>query len=247
MPQVGIGAVLGLGGGCNVPARTLALKGGIKQAGFKTRCPPGQCAIGIEHKAAPFKDDFVLPTHQVRVHQRQARGLCACAHGGFALAALARVKGRGIEHQQHLGPGLLRLGGGLLKPSILANHQAQAQTLARGGLDLKHAGVKARYEIAPLVKHLVVGQLPLGIGVGHLTSLQHAGRVVQARRRNTALAYCLGGAGRDTRRVPHHDRKAIEVCRLPGDVFKGIITRIQEGRTQKQVFCGIATNGQLRR
>ena len=122
---------------------------------------------------------FILPAHQMGVNQRQTAVLHPGAHHLLTLIAFANVKRRGVDDHQQLGTGGPGQPGGLLKPGIFTNQQTHldaAVSLAR----LKDADALPWREIAVLVKHLVVGQLPLGIG-GHNSPLaQHAGRVVAA-------------------------------------------------------------------
>ena len=47
-------------------------------------------------------------------------------------------------------------------------------------MDIHHAGVLASIKIALLVKHLVVGQVLLGVFGNHLTAVNHSRHVVQA-------------------------------------------------------------------
>ena len=119
---------------------------------------------------------LVLATDQVRIDQRQAGLLHALAHHLLALITLADVEGRGIDDRQQLRPGFLGQAGGLLKPRVLANQQADADARAFG-TGLKHTHAVAGREVAPLIKHLVIGQFALGIGRHHLALAQHAGRV----------------------------------------------------------------------
>ena len=45
--------------------------------------------------------------------------------------------------------------------------------------------------------------------------------------------------------MPHHDRKAIEMCCLSADECQGIIAGVEKRRAEKQVFCGITAKGQF--
>ena len=44
-----------------------------------------------------------------------------------------------------------------------------------------------------------------------------------------------------------HHMQVFQVGQGPDDAFQGIIAGLYERGTQKQIFCGVATNRQLRR
>src|SRR3546814_19710539 len=58
--------------------------------------------------------------------------------------------------------GGFRVGCWRIEPGVLADQQAHAHALSVTARHVKHAGLKARHEVAALVEHLVVGQLALG-------------------------------------------------------------------------------------
>jgi hypothetical protein len=47
--------------------------------------------------------------------------------------------------------------------------------------------------------------------------------------------------------MPDHHMQVFQVGQGRDDAFQGIIAGLDERGTQKQIFCGIATNRQLRR
>ncbi len=211
---------------------------------FKAHRTPSQSAIGRQHKTPAFEHDFVLPAHQVCVDQRQAGGLATHAHGGFAVAALAGVERRSVDDGEKLGTGGFRIGRGCVEPGVFTDQQAHANALAVAADDVEHAGVMARYKVTTFVEHLVVGQFSLGVGVGHGTGVQHAGGVVQVGHRHaafTTLATGQPGPGR----MSHHDVQAFEVGRAGRHGFEGIITGVDEGWPQVQVFGGVAAQGEF--
>jgi len=108
----------------------------------------------------------------VGIQQGQAGGLHPLHHAGFTLATLVEVEGRSVDDAQHLGTGCLGGLGGLVEPGVFADQQAEAAA-AGGEHHRALACIPARDEIAPLVKHLVVGQLALAVGGHHLATGQH--------------------------------------------------------------------------
>ena len=123
-----------------------------------------------------FKHHLVLATDQMGVDQGQTGGLHTLRHHGLTLIALADMKGRRVDHCQQLCARLPCQFCRLFKPGIFANQQAH--TNAIGTLTcFKYAYAITRLKITALVKHLVIGQLALGIAGHHLAFAQHAGRV----------------------------------------------------------------------
>ena len=128
--------------------------------------------------------------------------MCPLGHHVFAFVAFARVKWRRIDHHQHLGPGLLRQAGGLVKPSVFANQQPDFDRIA--ALPRReHAGAGAGREVTPLVKHLVVRQLAFGVGVNHHPALQYPRGVVALLHGN---AFGAQAVARHYGRADHHDQ-----------------------------------------
>ena len=185
-----------------------------------------------------FKHHLVLPAHQVGVDQRQTGGCHALAHGDFALIAFADVKRRGVDDGQQFSACGFGICGRGIKPGVFTDQQAHFQLGTRRAR-LKHAGLIAGREVAALVKHLVIGQLALGVGGNHLPFAQHTGRVKALLHRHRA------GAAVAARGMPDHDRQVFQVGQGCGDRFHGIITGMNECGTQKQIFGGIAANRQL--
>ena len=153
--------------------------------------------MGAQHKRAALKNHLVLPAHQMRVDQGQTGLLTALAHGGLALAALAHVKRRGIDHGQHLRPGGQGIRSRGFKPGVLTDQQPHTPTA-----HLKHAGAVAWGEIAALVKHLVVGQFAFIGKSHHLALAQDTGAVESLHHRHRT------GAAVATTGVAHHHMQA---------------------------------------
>ena len=116
------------------------------------------------------------------------------------------MKGRGIEHRQQLRTGVARQPRRLFEPGVFANEQAHAHAF-----DLEHPDALAGREITALVKHLVVGQLAFVVVRQHGAAAQHAGTIVSPGDRDRARTLSTAG------RMPHHDRKVIEVGQFTGD------------------------------
>ena len=171
-------------------------------------------------KAAAFKNDFVLPAHQMGVNQGQPTVLGALQHGGLALCAFATVVGRCVDDHQQLGPQGLAVLGGASMPSVFANEQAHTQRRALGLGYVKHTGLLPGHEVALFVKHLVVGQLALMVGVKHLPCTHHAGRIEARRPRHAArrlqhvAVVCLRKSG-----VTHNQGQVFECCGLLHDAL----------------------------
>ncbi len=243
MPQVGLGAVLAVDRRLDSPATTHTFEPRVELGLLEAARAPGQFASRIQHEAAALEDDLVLPAHQVRVHQRQASGAHALAHGGLALAALAGVERRGVDHREQFGASGARIGGRRVEPGVLADEQAHTHRAAVGAGHVEHTGALARHEVAALVEHLVVGQLALGVGGDHAAFAQHAGRVVQRGHRHAAPARAVARA----RRMTHHDVQAFELRRGGRHRLEGIITGVDERGPQVQVFGGVAADGEFGR
>ena len=119
----------------------------------------------------------VLPADQVRVDQRQPGGANTVLHHHLALIALADVKRRRVDHHQQLRPGVFGQPRRLFKPGVLADQQPDPHgAFALAGF--KDANALPRREIAPLVKHLVVGQFTFRVGRDDYALPQHPGGVV---------------------------------------------------------------------
>ena len=148
------------------------------------------------------------------------------------------MKGRGIDHRQYLGAGRFGRLGRFFKPGVLANKQPHAHRVVRLAR-LKHAGGVARNEIAPLVKHLVIGQLLFGVGGYDGAVLQHAGAVVAGidRHRAPTLIAALG--------VADHHTHAVQRGQLPCQRLQSLRAGLHKCGAQVQIFGGIAAQRQF--
>ena len=140
---------------------------------------------------------LVLPSHQMRVDHRQATGQNPLAHGLLALVTLADMERRCVDHGQQLGAGGAGVPCRSLKPGVFADQQTYLHRV-RAVPDGKYTDTVTRHKIAPLVKHLVVGQFAFGVGVQHTAATQHAGGIealLHRHRTRTVVA---------AHRVTHH-------------------------------------------
>ena len=87
------------------------------------------------------------------------------------------MKRRGVDDDQQISAGIFGRLRRRVKPGVLTNQQAYLHTHVIA-FYLKHTRRVARREVTPLVKHLVVGQLALGIGCQHFAFAKHFGGVV---------------------------------------------------------------------
>ena len=125
-----------------------------------------------------------------------------------------------------------------------ASSQISRPTLTLSALaHLEHADALARREVAPLVEHLVVGQLALGIGLQHAALAEHAGRVVALLHRDRLAAQ----ASPPVRVADHHHVRPFNPASSRATRFHGIIAGSDEGGAQEQVFGRVAANRQLGR
>ena len=188
----------------------------------------------------PFKYHLVLATDQMGVHQRQAAGQHPLAHALFTLVTLADMKRRCVDHRQQLGTGLCRQSRRCFKPGVLTDQQADPDPVARF-TSLKYAHLAAWREIASLVKHLVIGQLALGVGGQHLPFAQHAGGIEALLHRDRAGAQITAGG------VADYHTKVFQIRQRSSQRLHGLVARGDKRRPQKQVFGGVPANRQLRR
>ena len=118
------------------------------------------------------------------------------------LGALAEVEGRGIEHAQRLGAGRLRGGGGLVEPGVLADQQREARA-AHLEDHRRLTGVAPGQEVAPLVEHLVVGQLALAVR-GHDPAAGQHRRGIEALLHGQRLRPNIAALTELMRMTDHH-------------------------------------------
>jgi hypothetical protein len=106
VPQVGSGLRSGATFATILIAACAVSTWAAPRTGFpKTGARPASVPSAFQRKRMALEHHLVLPAHQVRVDQRQAAGAHALAHRLLALAALAHMEGRGVDHRQQLGPG----------------------------------------------------------------------------------------------------------------------------------------------
>ena len=89
---------------------------------------------------------------------------------------------------------------GLVTPGILTNQPAHAHAL-----HAEYTGTVARREVSALVKHLVIGQLALGIARHHTALAERTGFVQTLRHRNRARALA------QTLRMSHHHVQVFQI------------------------------------
>ena len=208
----------------------------IKRVFSKAERSARQAALALQRKRAPLKHHFVLATHHVGIDQRQADRQHTRSHGFFTLGGFALVKRRGVQHHQKLCPVVAGVQRGLLEPSVFANEQTNAHTLHR-----EHAGVVAGFEITAFIKHLVVGQLALGITGHQMAFTKHRGHVEAVLHRHRAGAFVVATG------VPHHHMHAVQVGEFVAHQVECVFAGLNERRPQVQIFGGIATNGEFGR
>jgi hypothetical protein len=178
-------------------AALLALGLHHEQFFLEARRPSDDRTVGIERKGCAIEYHFVLAADEVRIDHRQVQRPGPLGHARHAFAAFARVKGRCIDHGQHFRARFLGQQARLVEPRVFADQQPDAHAL-----DLEHASALAGDEITPLVEHLVIGQLALGVGLQHPAFAEHAGRVVAPVHGHRFAADVATGG------MPHHDVQA---------------------------------------
>ena len=192
--------------------------------------------MAVKCERCSVEHDLVLPADVVRKHQRQAGFAHPFAHPFDPFPRLAHVIGRGIDDQQGLGPGRLRLACGARKPGVFANQESE--THAAG---LEHQGFAAGCEVALLVEHLVVRQFALGIGRKHATVTEHRRRVVALLDGDRTGAVITTGWMAD-----HHPQTGQR--RQLGRQFAQLAHgRFHEGAAHHQILRRIAGQRQFRR
>ena len=105
------------------------------------------------------------------------------------------MKWRGVDHHQQIGPSVFGQPRRLFKPGVFADQQPDAEGVVARLVPprLEHASALPRREIAALVKHLVIGQLALGVACNDAAFAQHAGGVVALLHRHALGAQALAG------------------------------------------------------
>ena len=169
-----------------------------EQVFFETWRTPTHGTVTVERKGMPLEHQLVLTTDQMGVYKRQARGAHALCHDGFTLRALAGVEWRCVDHCQHLRTRCFCQACGLFEPGVLAYQQADLDACARLAC-FKNTDAVTRHKIPSLVKHLVIGQLTLGVGGKHLTFAQDAGAIKALRH-----GHRMGAPVASLRMAHHH-------------------------------------------
>ena len=120
------------------------------------------------------EDQLVLPAHLVDEQVGQAK-VRPAVKGGSAFGLDFAAPGRGVRHQQQVGPGGLRGAGHALEPDVLADGEAEAHAL-----EIDHHGrAFAGGVVALLVEHAVVRQLPLVMARADLAAFEEQRGIVQ--------------------------------------------------------------------
>ena len=187
---------------------------------------PHHVALRIEHAGSAIEHELVLPADQVYVHHRQARRADPFAKNLVARRLFPLVIRRGVDRQDHLGPGRLGHRRRLGPPYVLADREAETHAL-----DLEDAGLVPRGEVALLVEHFVVRQVVLARD-------GHDAAVADHRRGVIALAVV-----RELRET-HHRGDAVDL-RRKGIEFPAAVA--VEPFAQEQVFGRIAAQRKFRR
>jgi hypothetical protein len=198
----------------------------------------------VEHERTAVEHDFVLSAAQVRIEQRDADLAHARSHRLLAVGHLAEVERRCIDHAQQLRAGSTRSARRLVEPGVLADDDADLQPL-----DLEHQRrqprVAPRREIAPLVEHLVIGQLALAVGAEHAPAGEHRSRVVArvhddgARPKIALLTELMW--------MTDDDMQPFAVLQVGRDAGQGLRAALHERRAQQQILGRVAAQRQLGR
>jgi hypothetical protein len=154
----------------------------------------------------------------VHVEQRQLRLLHPVAHALVAFGLLRALEGRGVDRQEQLRTGRLRLGRGLREPEVLADREREL-----AALDLEHARPVAGVEVALLVEDGVVREPLLEVDVLDASAAQD-------RRGVVARAPLAVG-------VAHHDGHVGAVGREANQLRGALVAEIV---AQPQVLGGVA-------
>ena len=183
-----------------------------------------QLAVRIQRKRRAVEHQFVLSADKVDVERRNSGGRNAISQHFITLTLFVHVKGRGIEHQQHIGACITRGFCGAALPYVGADIDA-----AMHSIDLNNAWRAVTVEIAFFIEHFVIRQALFAIGIFDAAIAQQRSAVV------TAIVSLF--------RVAHDDwnRRAY---RQPQQLA---ITGAIKIRAQQQVFRRITAQRQLRR
>jgi hypothetical protein len=138
---------------------------------------------------------------------------------------LPGVVRRAVGHHEDLCASLARLSRRLREPAVLADHEAHAHAV-----DVDHARLAPRHEVALLVEHRVVGKALLAVDGRDAAFAQEREGVV------AAPVTALGKA--------HRHRAAVY---LRGERRELRCAGVDERRAQQQILRGIAAQRQLRR
>ena len=207
---------------------------------LKAQGPSSQAAIGLQGKRGAFKNHLVLPTHQVGKHQPETGVSRTDGHGSLTLERFAGVKGGSVDDGEQLRTGRTAQASRLVKPGVFADQQPHFE----GVLTLAHRknarGLTGR-EIAPLVKHLIVGQLPLRIGVQPAPLADHMGRIEELRHGDAASAQTDGGLGW----AANHHMQTLEIGQFSGHLIHRGFASLKECGPQEQIFSSVAADGQF--
>ena len=131
-----------------------------------------QAPVAVEHERGAVEHQLVLAADQVDERQRHSAARDVGAHHLEAQRVLAEVERRRVENQQHLGAGRPRAFRRIPEPAVFTDIDPEC----RAG-NVEHQRPVVGREVAPLVEHVVVGQVVLAVGPNHHAPVQHRGGV----------------------------------------------------------------------
>ena len=181
-------------------------------------CLGNDATAGVQHQRGSVEDQLVLTSHQVGIGDGAPRLRDPLAEDAQALVQLAHVIGRGVQVENDLGTGCGHLAHRTPRhPRVLADRHADGDA----GHVVQHGIASAGVEVAALIEHPVVGQLPLvvdalksAIGCDAGCVLAPIGTIHKSHHRGTRFR--LG------RNVLHRIAAVLHKSPLEHQVFRGI-------------------------
>ena len=146
------------------------------------------------------------------------------AHDRVAINAIARIERRGVDDDECVGADLQRALRRLRIPDVLADQRREAHAI-----EFDRRGLITRGEVALLVEHRVVRQRLLAVAHQHVAIANPAERVV------AAVAF-----------LHRMTDDQVDAAHAFGDLREIFVARLDEARTQDQVFGEIAGERQFR-
>ena len=175
-------------------------------------------------KERALEHQLVLARHLIDVEQRQAALLDARHGQRQPLVALVALEGRAVDHQQQLGAALLQRLGGVGRPHVLADHEAETHA-AEGDRARRRTGG----EDALLVEDAVIRQIAFEAQSRDLAAIEQRRRVVALAVLQPGRADDDGGAAR----------------RLAGEIAHGRLAGGDESGLQHEVLGRIPRDAEL--